>query len=68
MYGPTPIVQQQAALLPYYDPRSMYSVNEAAARARWRFVGAVFWAYGIIGVLIWAGVVDVETARRHGRR
>lgn len=44
----------------------MYSVREATSRARRRFMGALIWAYGIIGVLVWAGIVDFQTARRHG--
>jgi hypothetical protein len=57
-YGPTPIVQQQTTLLPYYDPRSMYSVHEANWRAKRRFAGAILWAYGLIAVVVWAGIVD----------
>ncbi|KAI0080630.1 hypothetical protein K474DRAFT_1657430 [Panus rudis PR-1116 ss-1] len=49
-YGPTPIPQQQTHLLPYYDPRSSYSLSEAATRARWRFLGAVVWAIIILAI------------------
>ncbi|KAL5507916.1 hypothetical protein ACEPAH_5534 [Sanghuangporus vaninii] len=49
VYGPTPLPQQlqQGALLPYYDPRSPYAMEQAVSRARWRFIGALLWAIGI---------------------
>ncbi|KAH9939248.1 uncharacterized protein BXZ73DRAFT_99451 [Epithele typhae] len=49
-WGPTPIAQQ-AALLPYYDPRSPHAVAAAATRARWRFVSAALWAVLILSVI-----------------
>lgn len=54
LFGPTPIVQQQEALLPYYDSRSPYSLGQAVSRARWRFIGAVFYA-----VIIWMALLVV---------
>ncbi|KAH8118665.1 hypothetical protein DFH11DRAFT_692710 [Phellopilus nigrolimitatus] len=62
-YGPTPILQQQAALLPYYDPRSPYSIEQAVSRARWRFVGAILWAIGIwiaFGLVTGGIVIDIR--------
>lgn len=50
-YGPTNIIQQQANLLPYYDPRSPYALAEASSRARWRFILAFCWAVLIIATL-----------------
>ena len=61
-HGPTPILQQQT-LLPYYDPRSVYSVHEASSRARWRFLGAIAWAYGLIALVFWAGIADSRVHR-----
>ena len=56
-YGPTPISQQQLeAALPYYDPRSVHSIQAAQRRARERFVGAVLWVLLILAllpVLVW---------------
>ncbi|KAI0371513.1 hypothetical protein BV20DRAFT_965265 [Pilatotrama ljubarskyi] len=49
-YGPTPIAQQ-TQLLPYYDPRSPHAQEEAARRARWRFIEAVLWAVFILGLV-----------------
>ncbi|KAI9574801.1 hypothetical protein HD554DRAFT_2011762 [Boletus coccyginus] len=48
-FGPTPLVQSQPTLglLPYYDPHSPYSIGAATSRARWRFIGAAFWAIGL---------------------
>ncbi|KAH7887513.1 hypothetical protein F5I97DRAFT_1860956 [Phlebopus sp. FC_14] len=47
-FGPTPLMQSQGlGLLPYYDPRSPYSVEAATTRARWRFIGAALWAIGL---------------------
>ncbi|KAF7970253.1 hypothetical protein HWV62_32379 [Athelia sp. TMB] len=54
LFGPTPIAQQQGALLPYHDPRSPYAITQASSRARWRFIGAVFYA-----VIIWMALVVV---------
>jgi hypothetical protein len=48
LFGPTPLTYQQTLLLPYYDPRSPYSIELAARRTRWRFIGAVVFA-----VFIW---------------
>ncbi|KAI0650844.1 hypothetical protein C8Q79DRAFT_945346 [Trametes meyenii] len=48
-YGPTPIAQQ-TQLLPYYDPRSQYAVEEATTRATWRFIEAVLWALLTLGL------------------
>ncbi|KAF9651247.1 hypothetical protein BDM02DRAFT_3091694 [Thelephora ganbajun] len=58
-YGPTPIGQQEEAILPYYDPRSMHSVHAAKRRAKKRFVGAVLWVlliFALLSVLIWMDV------------
>ncbi|KZT29426.1 hypothetical protein NEOLEDRAFT_1145164 [Neolentinus lepideus HHB14362 ss-1] len=58
-FGPTPLAQQQETLLPYYDPRSPYSVEQAEVRARKRFVGAVVWAFALMfvaGMVTGAGV------------
>ena len=55
-YGPTPIGQQQQATLPYYDPRSIHSVQAAKKRAKERFVGAVLWVlliFALASVLVW---------------
>ena len=51
LFGPTPISQQQGMLLPYYDPRSPYSIEQADARTKWRFLGALFWAIIILSAL-----------------
>ena len=59
-YGPTNIIQQQTHLLPYYDPRSPYSMAEASARARWRFIGAFFWAILILGIVSLLMGVEVD--------
>ena len=50
-YGPTPISQQQQAALPYYDPRSVHSIQAAERRAKERFVGAVLWVILILSLL-----------------
>lgn len=52
LFGPTPISQQQGLLLPYYDARSPYSIEQADARTRWRFLGALLWAIVILSVLV----------------
>lgn len=55
-YGPTPIGQQQQATLPYYDPRSVHSVQAAKRRAKERFVGAILWViliFALLSVLAW---------------
>ena len=61
-YGPTPttLLQQQTHVLPYYDPRSDWSMREGISRARWRFLGAVAWA---LVVLILAGLLMGFEAR-----
>ena len=63
-YGPTPLsATQQAALLPYYDPRSPYALEQAVKRARWRFIGAMLWAVGIwvgVGLITGGIVVDIR--------
>lgn len=46
-FGPTPLFQQQAILLPYYDPRSPHSIALAVSRARWRFFEAAVWGIGL---------------------
>ncbi|KIJ69933.1 hypothetical protein HYDPIDRAFT_104595 [Hydnomerulius pinastri MD-312] len=58
-FGPTPLMQSQPTLglLPYYDPRSPYSVEAAASRARWRFIGAALWAVGLIVLLLVVGAM-----------
>lgn len=64
-HGPTPIAQQQGALLPYYDPRSPYSMDQAVSCARWRFIGAILWALGIwvaFGIVTGGIVVDIRRA------
>ena len=54
-YGPTSIVaQQQAALIPYYDPRSPHAIAQAGSRARQRFLSAIAWA---ICILFLAGFI-----------
>jgi len=58
-YGPTPIGQQQQAALPYYDPRSVHSVQAAKRRAKERFAGAVLWVviiFALLSVLVWMDV------------
>lgn len=58
-FGPTPLAQQPETLLPYYDPRSPYSVEQAGVRARKRFIGALFWAIVLIlvaGMITGTGV------------
>ncbi|TFK55365.1 hypothetical protein OE88DRAFT_1651634 [Heliocybe sulcata] len=58
-FGPTPLAQQQGTLLPYYDPRSMHSVQQAGVRARKRFIGAILWAFVVMfvaGMVTGAGV------------
>lgn len=51
-YGPTPttLLQQQVHVLPYYDPRSDWSMREGISRARWRFLGAVAWALVVLAL------------------
>lgn len=59
-YGPTPISQQQRAALPYYDPRSVHSLQAAKRRAKERFIGAVLWVILILAllpVLVWMDMV-----------
>ncbi|KZP03940.1 hypothetical protein FIBSPDRAFT_878991 [Athelia psychrophila] len=64
LFGPTPIAQQQEALLPYYDSRSPYAVGQASSRARWRFIGAVFYALIIwMALLVVLGVEIPEAGR-----
>ena len=58
-YGPTPIGQQHA-ILPYYDPRSVHSVEAAKRRAKERFVGAVLWVvliFALFSVCVWMDVM-----------
>lgn len=57
-FGPTPLVQSQPTLglLPYYDPHSPYSIEAATSRARRRFIGATFWAIGLIVCLFLIGL------------
>ncbi len=66
-YGPTPLLAQQSHVLPYYDPRSSYSVAEAVARARWRFIGALFWAFVILSAASLIFGMEVEIQRRPWR-
>ncbi|KAF8559164.1 hypothetical protein OG21DRAFT_1481014 [Imleria badia] len=58
-FGPTPLMQSQPTLglLPYYDPHSPYSIEAATSRARWRFIGAAFWAIGLIVCLLLLGAL-----------
>ena len=61
-YGPTPLAQNLGGSLPYYDARSAYAVEQAAVRARWRFVEALAWGVGIyfgMGLVTGWLVVDV---------
>ena len=58
-YGPTPIGQRQQITLPYYDPRSVHSIQAAKRRAKKRFVGAALWVlliFALLSVLIWMDV------------
>ncbi|KAH9854934.1 hypothetical protein C2E23DRAFT_883481 [Lenzites betulinus] len=66
-YGPTPIAHQ-AQLLPYYDPRSPHAMEEAASRARWRFVEAVLWAVFILSAVsfVMGWEIRIMTARVAG--
>ncbi|KAI0340879.1 hypothetical protein BDW22DRAFT_362100 [Trametopsis cervina] len=67
-YGPTPLLsQQQTHILPYYDPRSQYSLAEATSRARWRFIGALFWALLILSVISVICGTEVEIQQRPWR-
>lgn len=78
--GPTPInlyypvgalghgAAPTVTFLPYYDPRSPYSMEAARRRAWNRFIGALLWAfavYTIAGFITGGIVVDVERHRRH---
>ena len=66
-YGPTPLQADTSTILPYYDPRSPWALHAAASRARWRFLGALFWA-GILWVALGSlvgGAVD-DMARGDG--
>ena len=59
VYGPTPIGQQQQAALPYYDPRSLHSVQAAKRRAKERFIGAALYVlliFALLSVLVWMDV------------
>ncbi|KAF8592692.1 hypothetical protein K439DRAFT_1400704 [Ramaria rubella] len=70
-YGPTPLHAAQTetgGVLPYYDARSPWAMSAAASRAKWRFLGALFW-----GCVIWlalgsivGGLVDDRGRRRRG--
>jgi hypothetical protein len=72
-YGPTPLLaapqqSQTTTALPYYDPRSPWAMQAAAARARRRFFGALFWGCVIwlaVGSLV-GGAVDDARRRRGG--
>ena len=60
-HGPTPIDQTliQQATLPYYDPRSVHSVQAAKRRAKERFVGAALWVlliFALVSLVIWVDV------------
>lgn len=67
-YGPTPITsQEQRLVLPYYDPRSPYAMQQALSRARWRFFSALLYVFGIwfaIGIVTGSIVIDVRRAGR----
>lgn len=58
-FGPTPLMQSQPTLglLPYYDPHSPYSIEAATSRAKWRFIGAAFWAIGLFACLLLLGAL-----------
>ena len=67
VYGPTPFPHQSQngvlLPLPYYDPHSPYSMEQAISRARWRFFGALLWAIGIwiaFGIVTGGIVVDIH--------
>lgn len=66
LFGPTPISQQQGMLLPYYDPRSPYSIEQADARTKWRFLGALFWAIIILSALALVIYVMLERHFKDG--
>lgn len=64
LFGPTPISQQQGLLIPYYDPRSPYAIEQAGSRTRWRFIGALFWSVGILAVIVVLTGAQVWTGGR----
>lgn len=66
-YGPTAITAQQQTILPYYDPRSPYALEEATSRARWRFIGALFWAVLILALTSFLLGVEVDIQREPWR-
>ncbi|KAF8309331.1 hypothetical protein DL93DRAFT_2085749 [Clavulina sp. PMI_390] len=81
--GPTPInsyypigvtrngaAAGNVAFVPYYDPRSTYSLEVARQRAWSRFVGALLWAlvvYVVAGFITGGIVVDAQNRHRHRR-
>jgi hypothetical protein len=69
-YGPTSITAQQQTILPYYDPRSPHALAEAMSRARWRFLGALFWAVLILACtsLLLGIEVDIQRQPWRGNR
>ena len=64
LFGPTPISQQQGLLIPYYDQRSPYAIEQATSRARWRFFGGVLWALGIFAIVLVIGGVQIWAGQR----
>ncbi|KAH8096617.1 hypothetical protein BXZ70DRAFT_326603 [Cristinia sonorae] len=63
-YGPTPLVQQEAVLLPYFDPRSAFSIQEAATRAKWRFFLALVYAWAVLFVVGVVTGAEIQVATR----
>jgi len=57
-------VQQEALLLPYFDPRSAFALQEAAARAKWRFLLALIYALIIMFVLGIATGAEISVEER----
>lgn len=48
--GPTPLAPGGPTVLPYYDPRSPYSLAEARVRARRRFFWALLMALALFAL------------------
>ncbi|KAF5387957.1 hypothetical protein D9615_000668 [Tricholomella constricta] len=66
LFGPTPLSTQPLVPYAYYDPRSPYSMTQADARARRRFILGVFWAlmtWSLIGFLVGAEAMAYASRR-----